>query len=245
MVDVNSGPVVTAERTSRALSVDHARSALPSTHFALLTTQLRFAAIQLTFKPSRFQFFMHTARNLRHPCVRCLRIRRAAAGAVDATSLRRADRATLGRSGTHRPGPGNHGGSRMPTPAPGKSRLIFRLGAISNWLVTVGGIIAPVELSRVMVPTMAPPNYPFLLRLWSGMAFMFGFMFWEISNDPVTKRALIKYSWIEKCVTGTSVTIAWITGNVPLVFFLFVCFPDWLCVPLFAYYDVRMRREPA
>src|ERR1044071_2168524 len=71
----------------------------PAPHFALLTTQLRFAAIQLIFKPSRFQFFMYTARNLRHPCVRCLRIRRAAAGAVDATSLRRADRATLAGPG--------------------------------------------------------------------------------------------------------------------------------------------------
>src|SRR4029079_9750250 len=141
--------------------------------------------------------------------------------------------------GRDRSGPGNHGGSRMTTPAPGKSRLIFRLGAISNWLVTVGGLIAPVEPSRLMVPTMAPPNYPFLLRLWSGMAFMFGFMFWEISNDLVGKRALIKYSWIEKCVPGTSVTIAWATGNVPLGFFLFVCFTDWFWVPLFAYYGFK------
>jgi hypothetical protein len=131
------------------------------------------------------------------------------------------------------------------SPAPGKSRLIFRLGAISNWVVTVGGIIAPTEYSHLTAPMMAPSNYPFLLRLWSGMAFMFGFMFWEISNDPVGKRALIKYSWIEKCVTGTSVTIAWITGNVPMTFFLFICFTDWLWVPLFAYYDVRVRRELA
>jgi len=130
----------------------------------------------------------------------------------------------------------------MPTPAPPpRLKLTFRLGAISNWLVTVGGIIAPVEFGRLTAPMMAPPNYPFLIRLWSGMAFMFGFMFWEISRDPISKRALIKYSWIEKCVTGTSVTIAFITGNVPLVFFLFVCFTDWLWVPLFAYHDHRVR----
>jgi len=130
----------------------------------------------------------------------------------------------------------------MPSPPPGKSVLVFRLGAISNWLVTVGGIIAPVEYGHLTAPTMAPPNYPFLLRLWSGMAFMFGCMFWEISRDPIGKRALIKYSWIEKCVTGTSVTIAFFTGNVPLMFFLSICYTDWFWVPLFAYYDWRVRK---
>jgi hypothetical protein len=130
----------------------------------------------------------------------------------------------------------------MPTPAPPpRLKLTFRLGALSNWLVTVGGIIAPVEYGRLTAPMMAPANYPFLLRLWSGMAFMFGCMFWEISNDPIGKRALIKYSWIEKCVTGTSVTIAWVTGNVPLIFFLFVCYTDWFWVPLFAYFDRRVK----
>jgi hypothetical protein len=65
---------------------------------------------------------------------------------------------------------------------------------VSNWLVTVGGIIAPVEHGRLTAAMMAPPNYAFLLRLWSGMAFMFGCMFREISQRPIAKRALIKYS---------------------------------------------------
>jgi hypothetical protein len=130
----------------------------------------------------------------------------------------------------------------MPVPdPPPRLKLTFRLGAVSNWLVTVGGIIAPVAYAHMTAPMMQPPNYPFLLRLWSGMAFMFGFMFWEISTDPIAKRALIKYAWIEKCVTGTSVTIAFFTGNVPLIFFLFVCYTDWLWVPLFLYYDRRVR----
>jgi hypothetical protein len=37
------------------------------------------------------------------------------------------------------------------------------------------------------------------------MVLMFGAMFWEISIDPYAKRALIKYVWLEKCVTALSV----------------------------------------
>jgi hypothetical protein len=30
-------------------------------------------------------------------------------------------------------------------------------------------------------------------------------------------------------------------GNLPLIFFLFVCYTDWFWTPLFAYYDRRVR----
>jgi hypothetical protein len=53
--------------------------------------------------------------------------------------------------------------------------LVFRIGAVVNWVATVGAIVDPVGTATRF--GAAPPNYPFLLRIWSAMAFMFGCMF--------------------------------------------------------------------
>ncbi len=121
--------------------------------------------------------------------------------------------------------------------------LIFRVGAVVNWLVTIGAIINPDSMAATFgVP---PANYPFLMRIWSGMAFMFGCMFWEIARDMDGKRALIKYAWIEKSVTAISVTLGFIGGSAPALIFVLVVFTDWIWIPLFAYYDVQVRRRVA
>jgi hypothetical protein len=122
-----------------------------------------------------------------------------------------------------------------------KGPLVFRVGAIVNWVVTIGAVIDPNSMAATFgVP---PANYPFLMRIWSGMAFMFGCMFWEIARDMPAKRALIKYAWIEKSVTAISVTLGFIAGSAPAVVFVLVVFTDWLWIPLFAYYDVQVRRR--
>jgi hypothetical protein len=119
-------------------------------------------------------------------------------------------------------------------------KWIFRLGAISNWLVAVGGIINPTMVAEAV--NITPSNNPFLVRIWTGMVFMFGAMFWEISRDMRGKRHLIKYAWIEKCVTSVSVTLGYLSGNVPAVMFVLILFTDYLWIPLFIYYDLKMRR---
>lgn len=109
--------------------------------------------------------------------------------------------------------------------------------------MAIGGIISPTAIALLL--NIEPSNYPFLVRIWTGMVFMFGIMFWEISNDLFQKRYLIKYSWIEKCVTATSVTIGYFTGNVPNVFFILIIFTDYFWISLFFYYDLKMRRKDA
>jgi len=88
-----------------------------------------------------------------------------------------------------------------------------------------------------------PVNYPFLVRIWTGMVFMFGCMFWEISSDLVGKKVLIKYAWIEKSITSISVTLGYFTGNVPTSLFVLILFTDYVWIPLFVYYDYTTRRE--
>src|SRR2546428_8190749 len=85
-----------------------------------------------------------------------------------------------------------------------KITWLFGANAVINWTLSVRGIVDPVGMAAMF--GAAPPNYPFVIRLWQGFVFMFGWMFWEVSRDPRRKAALIKYNWIEKTITTLTVT---------------------------------------
>jgi hypothetical protein len=110
---------------------------------------------------------------------------------------------------------------------------IFRIGAISNFLVTLPAFLAYDRY--VAMFTAEPPLYPFLVWIWSGMAFLWGILFWEVSRDPLGKRALIKHSYLEKGVTSTAVIVAFLGGNVPTSFLIGVIYTDVIWIPLFAW----------
>jgi len=124
-----------------------------------------------------------------------------------------------------------------------QARLLCRINAVINWTLSPRGVVDPVGMATAFGGV--PPNYPFVIRLWSAFVFMFGCMFWEISRDMQRKRALIKYSWIEKSVTAISVTLGFFGGSAPAAVFVLVIFTDWLWIPIFAYYDVQVRRRTA
>lgn len=110
---------------------------------------------------------------------------------------------------------------------------IYRVGAISNFLVTIPAFL--VYDRYVSLFTEAPPRYPFLVWIWSGMAFLWGVMFWEVSRNLVAKRAMLKYTYLEKVVTSTSVVVAAVIGDVPGRFLVGVAFTDIVWIPLFAW----------
>jgi len=113
--------------------------------------------------------------------------------------------------------------------------LVFRIGAIVNWLVAIGGFIDPTWVAHTS--GIVPANYPFLVRIWTGMVIMFGAMFWEISSDMDGKRHLIKYAWIEKSITALSVTIGYVSGRAPGKIIILIIFTDYVWIPVFLYYD--------
>ena len=115
--------------------------------------------------------------------------------------------------------------------SPGWIPKVFYVSAVINWLVTTGTIIDPVGSAALF--GIAPPNYPFMARAWAGMAFLFGFMFVEIARDPLRKRAMIRYAWLEKVVSALSVTIGFFWGNAPVALFVIICLADWLWIPPF------------
>jgi hypothetical protein len=117
---------------------------------------------------------------------------------------------------------------------------IYRVGAISNFLVTVPAFVAYDRYVRLF--TTEPPRYRFLVRIWSGMAFLWGVMFWEIAKDPRERYPMIKYSYLEKLITSSSVAVAFRSGEVPRRFLVGVAFTDIAWIPLFAWAQYAVRK---
>ncbi len=134
-------------------------------------------------------------------------------------------------------------------------KWIFRIGAVSNFLVTIGGIVDPVgtwnlvtSAQKVLpqawqmspVPALQPPSF---LIIWTGMAFLWGVVMWEISTNPIKHEALIKYTYIEKCVT--TYAVAWgvfYHHSMPFVVWLLILYTDVLYILLYIYAHVRVRK---
>ncbi len=122
-----------------------------------------------------------------------------------------------------------------------QTQWLFRINAIMNWMLSLRGMVDPKGMAVLFGGPV--PNYPFLVRFWSGMVFMFGCMFWETSRNVVKKSALIKYNWIEKTVTALAVTIGYVSGDVPGRLLLLIFLTNWLWIPMILYYDIGLRRE--
>jgi hypothetical protein len=118
---------------------------------------------------------------------------------------------------------------------------VFRACAAINLVLSARGIIDPNGMAATFGGPA--PNYPFLIRLWSGLVLMFGVMFWETSRDVRGKAVLIKYNWIEKTITATAVTLGYLAGDVPVRLLLLIVFTNWLWIPVILSCDLRLRRD--
>jgi hypothetical protein len=117
---------------------------------------------------------------------------------------------------------------------------IYKVAAISNFLVTIPAFVAYDR--AVALFATARPDYPFLVWIWAGMAFLWGVMFWEISRDVVRSSPMIKYSYLEKGVTSTSVLIAYFSRNVPTNFLVGIVFTDMIWIPIFIWVHLAVAR---
>ncbi len=120
-----------------------------------------------------------------------------------------------------------------------KISLLFAINAVINWVVSVRGIIDPAGFVQGFGGPA--PEYDFAFRVWMGLVFMFGCMFWEVSRDVRSKAALVKYNWIEKTITATGVTIGYVTGDATARAMLLVALTNWAWIPFLFYYDMRLR----
>jgi hypothetical protein len=120
-----------------------------------------------------------------------------------------------------------------------KITWLFAANALINWTLSIRGIVDPAGMAAMF--GAAPPNYPFVIRLWQGFVFMFGCMFWEVSRDPRRKAALIKYNWIEKTITALAITGGYVAGEVPTALMALIVATNWAWIPFLLYYDMALR----
>ena len=121
-----------------------------------------------------------------------------------------------------------------------RARFWYRLGALSNFVVTLPAFFAYNTYVDHFFDVR--PNYPFLVWIWSGMAFLWGVSFLEIAHDPIGAYPLLKYSWLEKIVTSTSIVVGWAFGDIPARLVLGVVFTDIIWIPLFIWVHLGLAR---
>ncbi len=128
----------------------------------------------------------------------------------------------------------------MPIAPPWVSRL-FYAAAVVNWALSLVALVAP--LAAIDLLGIDPPRYLFLVRIWGGTAFLFGFVFWEIAPHPVERATLVKYAWLQKSVVALAATLGLLGGDVPAPLFGVVVLTDWIWIPPFVYSDYLLRSE--
>lgn len=69
---------------------------------------------------------------------------------------------------------------------------------------------------------------------------MFGFMFREIARDPIGNRAMIRYAWAEKLVTGLATAEGFRRREAPLSTMLTIVAADWAQILPFIYAKRRL-----
>jgi hypothetical protein len=118
--------------------------------------------------------------------------------------------------------------------------LLFAVNAVSNWVVSLPGIVNPAASAALFGGSA--PNYPSVVRLWQGLVFMFGCLFWEASRDVRGKLALLKYNWIEKTITATAITLGYFAGEIPARLMFLIILTNWVWIPFIVWGDFAVRR---
>lgn len=119
--------------------------------------------------------------------------------------------------------------------------LLFAANAVINWTVSLPGIVDPARAAAAFGGQA--PVYPSVIRLWQGLVFMFGCLFWEASRDVRGKVALLKYNWIEKTITAAAITLGYFKGDVPARLMLLIVLTNWVWIPFIVWGDLAIRKR--
>lgn len=119
------------------------------------------------------------------------------------------------------------------------SSRVLRIGAISNFIVTIPAFVVYDTYVGNMLDEM--PNTPWLVWIWSGMAFLWGLMMWEIANNFSTKWSLLRYLVAEKAITSTSVVVGFAIGDLPGMAMAAIVITDAIWIPIFGFMLLRTR----
>ena len=117
----------------------------------------------------------------------------------------------------------------------------LRTDAAISWIVALPGVVDPVGVATFF--GAEEPTYSFLVRLWSGLLFMFGWVSWEASRNVGAKGTLLKYIWIEKAIVAVTVLIGHLGGEAPPSLMGLIMLTNLPWIPAILYFDVALRKR--
>ncbi len=113
--------------------------------------------------------------------------------------------------------------------------------AAISWVAALPGLVDPVGVAAFFWPE--EPTYGFLVRLWSGLVFLFGWISWEASRNVAAQRVLLKYVWIEKAIVALTVLVGHLAGEAPPSLMGSVMAANLPWIPAFLYFDLSARKR--
>jgi len=112
--------------------------------------------------------------------------------------------------------------------------------AISG-VLALPGLIDPAGVATFF--GAEEPTYSFLVRLWSGLLFMFGCVSWEASRNVRARVTLLKYIWIEKAIVALTVLVGHLGGEAPPSLMGLIMLTNLPWIPPILYFDVALRKN--
>jgi hypothetical protein len=88
----------------------------------------------------------------------------------------------------------------------------LRADAAISWMLALPGLVDPAGVATFF--GVEEPTCSFLVRLWSGFLFMFGWVAWEASRNVRARATLLKYLWIGKAIIVVTVLVGHLGGEV-------------------------------
>ena len=116
----------------------------------------------------------------------------------------------------------------------------LRTDAAISGLLALPGLIDPAGVA--MFFGAVEPTYSFLVRLWSGLLLLFGWISWEAARNPAGRAALLRYIWMEKAIVVGTVLAGHLAGEAPpsLMGLIMLTNVPWILSLL--YVDLSQRR---
>jgi len=123
-----------------------------------------------------------------------------------------------------------------------KTRWWLRTDAVISWALALPGLVDPAGMATYF--GAEEPTYSFLVRLWSGFLFVFGWVSWEASRNVAARHVLLKYIWIEKAIVAFSVLVGHLGGEAPPNLMGLILLTNLPWIPPILYCDVALRKRP-
>ncbi len=89
----------------------------------------------------------------------------------------------------------------------------LRADAAMSTVLALPGLVDPAGVAVFF--GFEDPTCSFLVRLWSALALVFGWMSWDAGREPAIRRTLLDYVWVEKALVALTLLAGHLGGEVP------------------------------